>query len=83
MTDRIDTSPLAEIFEKCAEKLREEFSDESFVRTVALVVETDHGSNTTYHIEVSDDRNWARIAFLDLAIRVLENLEFDRQEHDE
>lgn len=67
----IDASPLRRLADGVIQQL-EQSDTEGFVRTVALLVEIDLGDSTTLVVRCSDDRDWARFAFID---HVLDRME--------
>lgn len=66
-----------------AEQLADQYSDEAFVRTQALVVEIDDGdAGIEIRVLCSDDRAWVQEKFLDQALEALENRVDEERERD-
>lgn len=71
----MDTSAVGLLAQSVMAQLdNEEFPEDSFVRTVAVVVEVDGGGpDTEIRVACSDSRGWAAVAFLEEARVTLED----------
>lgn len=69
----MDTSTIGSFFAQMMEQLGEEFDDDAFIRSFAVVLEVDDGDDSLIHVCGSDDRSWAQEALLREGRRALKH----------